>query len=1077
VSAAQILKTVETMSYGERIKHMVTLGRDMQSHSADIAELRAGSVYERLLALYTCYTSHDADHVMEAISDESRLIRSQALKLLTMVGSDAQVMGVLEAHPLRGKRALMISLVKDPSRQVTIDLYLEQCVERQQNDNARSLLSFASAPIVRQYIEQLVQPGHLNTWTEIARRHPALALSELHRHAQTARPTDYWIVAAARSALPFLLKSRVKNVIPFVQTLLHHFDPNVLSDLLQQITMIYPQEMGKFALAASGSLPIHFEEAASRITDVNVIAALVEKQYLSAPHIWFHKLPIAHRMALYERFALGWHHEQGSLGHRIVGALNPTQRMAEARRHMSLPALQTRSESRLSYASFLPWAEAQTILEPYLGNPDPQLRIAAISSLIQTIRYDRSHAADMLTFLRTRKNEQDPIRMVIFNALRHLAPGLWRTEHLEDLGQLIRSALNAADLSAGTSADIDAFILSLLRFHPLWAIQWLVTMMQERGGINVYSEIFEKAVPKAAMSQIGAAMMPVLHSWQLRENEKSLMNLANSLGQRLRLIPAFADILDRLVIQSTTGVYKIWALRMLREHFKERAALLIPRLIVEDPSWATQEGVYNFLHRYRQDLITPFLGQTAYTGRFSTGKTRFVMPLDQGFERWTPAQQAIFERTLADLSSDSERDTPAVIGSIHQLTKLMYILPIRLLALIEDKRPAVRDTALRALGRLDGREGVEALLGVMDDDRGRIAIYALRRALLQMPSDQALAVLTKISLRKITIAKEVIRLIGEMNTEAAFKTLLAFAQQDLHRDVRIALLRAFWTHLERDETWTILMAAANSADSAVAAMAGRTMAPSRSSEIERRLIQLMIRVMQHTDPQVRVDVLNRLGSQAVHDADQILAEPLIERLSSPLQDEVNAAAAAFSAYTRENAGLARQVVTQLLSNRRTLQTLISTFARTLWAGSNEVLTTGRSIIEALSTDPMTVKLRLDIGWTIFSIAEFADLIQTMADARELHAEALMYAAARLSNHRNLGTSEAAAVEQAWRNDLNPALRRMGLAILIGNAKPPFGWNAERRAILEQYRQDPYPLIASVAQFTFPPDEPDTEVSV
>ena len=345
-----------------------------------------------------------------------------------------------------------------------------------------------------------------------------------------------------------------------------------------------------------------------------------------------------------------------------------------------------------------------------------------------------------------------------------------------------------------------------------------------------------------------------------------------------------------------------------------------------------------------------------------------------------------------------------------------------------------------------------------------------------MPPDQALAVLTKISLRKITVAKEVMRLIGEMKTEAAFQTLLAFAQQDLHRDVRIALLRAFWTHLDREETWPILMAAADSADSAVASMAGRTMAPSRSPEVESRLIQLLIHVMKHPDPEVRISVLHRLSTQDVHDADQILAKPLIKRLSSPLQDEVSTAAAAFSTYARENAGLAGQVVTQLLSNRRTLQTLIGTFARTLWAGSNEVLTTGRSIIEALSTDPMTVKLRLDVGWIIFSITEFASLIQSIADARELHADALMYAAARLSlsNHRSLGAAEAEAVEQAWRSDLNPALRRLGLALLIGNTKPPFGWNAERRAILEQYRQDPDPLVASVAQFTFPPDEPDAD---
>lgn len=95
----------------------------------------------------------------------------------------------------------------------------------------------------------------------------------------------------------------------------------------------------------------------------------------------------------------------------------------------------------------------------------------------------------------------------------------------------------------------------------------------------------------------------------------------------------------------------------------------------------------------------------------------------------------------------------------------MYIPPRRLLALIDDPRLPVRDTALRALGRLDGNEGVSALIQVMDDDRARIAIYALRHALLQMPADQTLNLLNQISLKKVTVAKEVIRLIGELRQQ------------------------------------------------------------------------------------------------------------------------------------------------------------------------------------------------------------------------------------------------------------------------------------------------------------------------
>ena len=110
-----------------------------------------------------------------------------------------------------------------------------------------------------------------------------------------------------------------------------------------------------------------------------------------------------------------------------------------------------------------------------------------------------------------------------------------------------------------------------------------------------------------------------------------------------------------------------------------------------------------------------------------------------------------------------------------------------------------RDTALRMLGRMDGGQGVLLLLSALDDDRGRIAIYALRQALLQMPQTRAIALLKGVSATKVTVAKEVVRLLGELRTEESLQELLAWNDRPLHRDVRIALLRATWDHLDKGQ--------------------------------------------------------------------------------------------------------------------------------------------------------------------------------------------------------------------------------------------------------------------------------------
>nr|GFD60951.1 hypothetical protein [Tanacetum cinerariifolium] len=79
-------------------------------------------------------------------------------------------------------------------------------------------------------------------------------------------------------------------------------------------------------------------------------------------------------------------------------------------------------------------------------------------------------------------------------------------------------------------------------------------------------------------------------------------------------------------------------------------------------------------------------------------------------------------------------------------------------------RLAVRDTALRALAHLDGGQGVPVLVAALDDVRARVAIYALRSALLEMPAAQALALLQAVPTEKVTVAKEVLRLLGDLDT-------------------------------------------------------------------------------------------------------------------------------------------------------------------------------------------------------------------------------------------------------------------------------------------------------------------------
>ena len=90
---------------------------------------------------------------------------------------------------------------------------------------------------------------------------------------------------------------------------------------------------------------------------------------------------------------------------------------------------------------------------------------------------------------------------------------------------------------------------------------------------------------------------------------------------------------------------------------------------------------------------------------------------------------------------------------------------------MENPKEAIRDRALRALARLDSGQGVPVLVSALDDTRARIAIYALRKCLLEMPVDNAVSILQQVDSNKVTVNKEIVRLLGDLDSPSAYQEL------------------------------------------------------------------------------------------------------------------------------------------------------------------------------------------------------------------------------------------------------------------------------------------------------------------
>ena len=130
-------------------------------------------------------------------------------------------------------------------------------------------------------------------------------------------------------------------------------------------------------------------------------------------------------------------------------------------------------------------ALAVTVGDPRGIGPELVERALAIPAVAGAARYDRSRLAEVLALFRARRNEQDPVRMAMLTALVALPPGAWREGHLEDLGHILRDALDAADLSTGTAFQAECLVVALLPFHPEWSARWLTTLARERGQVHL----------------------------------------------------------------------------------------------------------------------------------------------------------------------------------------------------------------------------------------------------------------------------------------------------------------------------------------------------------------------------------------------------------------------------------------------------------------------------------------------------------------------------------------------------------------------------------------------------------------
>lgn len=1162
-----------------RLERMLALGQQARKDPKALAlidALAAGDVFERRLALLAQHRLRDSKRLLPFTQDAAASLRNLAFTMVPRICSDVDALEAVKvAYAMRRERRLLRALAGRGRRPV-IDAYLDWLAAQPGLHDFADIVPWATSAGVRRHLERALARPSTIFWSRLASGAPA-ALAEILCERLRAVPGEpdavtrqlitahspQIAVSAPDAALELFDLLLAREIYEQASLLAKTAGPRPQRTLavierhdLHPSQPLFGKSAGKFTAAELGRVVrrdprmLGAAEPLIKALDADQLAAVIDgwcDSLVQHPTWGFPLLgKVAEpqrRLQAWERWSTAARNADGVIALATVQLLPEDLREREARRHLhEVIALGTRPTERLQYARFLPWDEAAAEIKAFLGFPDGGVRGLALATMlaIPGLRPGETALVEKaLAMVTARKNEQDPVRMTMLQALVGWPREVWRVEHVPTIHRILRDALDAGDLSHGTSAAAEALLIRTFRLDPVASAEWLGTFIKERG--NIYDARIGLHLSDDDVRAAAKVLLTIARNWRKQERTQQLLALADSLGTRLPLVAGFTALLvefmraapwsytvltiARILKKNDRPAYEAELPAMMRRWFdmgwyseilglaseqerpgkrqpplhpeiagalekiargagndgqvitaitrlRTRALAhfdrILPDLLAKDASYVCIPVIHWHLHERRQDLLGPFLGDRVITGRFATGKTAWLLPFRKGFYRWTPAQNQTFAAVLGRIVGDRDRDTPTIWSCLAVLAAMDSAPMDRLAAAANDDRPAIQEKAIRVMARCDQGQCVPTLIGCLADARARIAIYGLRRALMDMLPRTALHLLGEVPLVKVTVAKEVVRLLGEMRVEAAYQRLVALDQTDLHRDVRIAMLRALWDHLDRAPTWQVFARAVAGPDWVMASRLGDIPADRLTRESDRLLSALLGEVLSRPEPEARIDLLRRAAWLAVRDPERTFLTACSERLLSVYDDEVQAAALAIlHRSTEDDMQRLPGLLGRALADPRCLHVALGGLlsvqikSRASWVGAV------RALDAVLAGDPRWATLRVRCAAAAMHGGELARWLAKLGAATRLSSDALEACRAAVGA---LPEGQLEAFTEACMAAAAPEVRRVAVWALVRDAGPNRGWAPERLARLAALQADPSPDVSGAALAVFPPRE-------
>ncbi|MEY9927525.1 hypothetical protein ABH926_002159 [Catenulispora sp. GP43] len=416
---------------------------------------------ERREALHQAMIDRDFPVIEEALRGDDLALRRAALRAVrTLPVADDAAAAVLTDASLDLRRAFYRTLFH-AHRTALADRLLPAVRQQWGDGEAAALLPACSARVAADRLPGLAHA--VGSWTALARRHPEAVLDHIES-GDPALALGYGFWRRWENVLAMLAESLPARTIAFLQTQDTRYGLHLPARAMTALVKADP--MGAWPVVTSDQRPrtsrLHYR-AVSALDDAAIID-YVDGDVYSLWAVLGH-LPTARREALVDAFAAAAPERQPMWAEPLLDVLPPARAAAEARRMLEWyrpqwHAVRGRSQAEaveLMLASYLPTAEAVTVLTEAVESGTSTVRVAARSLLLRCVART-GEAAEVLRQVEALVprvlNEPDPVRGSFLESLVRLPVAVFGDDWVPVLERLTTVAIQARDGSESTRRSL-----------------------------------------------------------------------------------------------------------------------------------------------------------------------------------------------------------------------------------------------------------------------------------------------------------------------------------------------------------------------------------------------------------------------------------------------------------------------------------------------------------------------------------------------------------------------------------------------------------------------------------------------